>query len=224
MQSAVERLRDAGFPPRLKPIWLLFLFTALMAPAHMKAQLGGTGTIEGTVSDPAGALIAGVTVTGRNTATGSETVRSTSKSGDYTLAPLDAGDYTMTASASGFEKLVRENVHLDGLQVLTLNLALSVGAANLTVTVNSAPPALESGDATLGGVIENDVYQSLPLEMGGANGISTDQRRTTDSALLMPGVTNNETKNNESDEPMVINGMPAPARCTSKAFRSSLLP
>ncbi len=68
------------------------------------------------------------------------------------------------------------------------------------------PPPLETGEATLGAVIENDVYQSLPLEMGGANGISTDQRRTTDSALLMPGVTNNETKNNESDEPMVIEG------------------
>ena len=54
--------------------------------------------------------------------------------------------------------------------------------------------------------MENDVYQSLPLEMGGANGVSTDQRRATDSAILMPGVTNNETKNNESDEPMVVNG------------------
>ncbi len=42
--------------------------------------------------------------------------------------------------------------------------------------------------------------------MGGANGISTDQRRTTDYAILMPGVTNNEIKNNESDEPMVVNG------------------
>jgi len=45
------------------------------------------------------------------------------------------------------------------------------------------------------------------LEMGGANGVRIpDQRRSTDMAILMPGVTNNETKNNESDEPMVVNG------------------
>jgi hypothetical protein len=145
-------------------------------------------------------------VTARNAATGSETARTTTRSGDYTLAPLDAGDYTVTVSATGFESLVRESIHLDGLQVLALNLTLNVGATSQTVTVSTAAPALETGNATLGAVIENDVYQSLPLEMGGANGISTDQRRTTDSALLMPGVTNNEIKNNESDEPMVING------------------
>ena len=215
MQSAEQRvweIRAASpgattwFLPRLERIWLALLFIALMASSNAKAQLGGTGTIEGTITDPTGALVAGVRVTARNVATGSEMVRSTSKSGDYTLAPLDAGNYTVTVSSPGFEKLVRENVHLDGLQVLTLNMALSVGAASQTVTVNTEPPALETGDATLGAAIDNDVYQSLPLEMGGSNGISTDQRRPTDSALLMPGVTNNETKNNESDEPMVING------------------
>ena len=92
------------------------------------------------------------------------------------------------------------------MQVLSLDLKLQVGAASTTVTVSTAPPALETEDATLGAAMENDVYQSLPLEMGGANGVSTDQRRATDYAVLMPGVTNNETKNNESDEPMVVNG------------------
>jgi hypothetical protein len=185
---------------------LMLLVIALMAPLCAKAQLGGTGTIEGTITDSTGALVVGAKVAARNLATGSETVRNTTRSGDYTLAPLDAGDYTVTVSATGFESLVRESIHLDGLQVLALNLTLNVGATSQTVTVSTAAPALETGNATLGAVIENDVYQSLPLEMGGANGISTDQRRTTDSALLMPGVTNNEIKNNESDEPMVING------------------
>jgi hypothetical protein len=170
------------------------------------AQLGGTGTIEGTVIDSTGALVVGAKVTARNVGTGAEMVRSTTRSGLYTLAPLDAGDYTVTVVAPSFEKLVRENIHLDGLQVLSLDMTLQPGSATQTVTVTDTPPALETGEATLGAVIENQVYQSLPLEMGGANGISTDQRRTTDSALLMPGVTNNEVKNNESDEPMVING------------------
>jgi hypothetical protein len=215
MQFATERLFDCTTASR-EPMtsflcgsmrtWLALLVIVLMAPLGAKAQLGGTGTIEGTVTDPTGAMVAGAAITARNVATGAETIRNTTRSGLYTLSPLDAGDYTVTVSSPGFENLVRENIHLDGLQVLTLNLALQVGAASQTVTVSTAPPALETGNATLGAVLENDVYQSLPLEMGGANGISTDQRRTTDSALLMPGVSNNETKNNESDEPMVING------------------
>jgi hypothetical protein len=185
---------------------LLLIGSLLLLPPVALAQLGGTGTIEGTVTDSTGAVVVGAKVTALEVATGVATVRTTTSSGLYTISTLQPGSYTVTVSAAGFETLASENIHLDGLQVLSLNLTLQVGAASQTVTVTTAPPVLETGEATLGAVIENDVYQSLPLEMGGANGVSTDQRRTTDSALLMPGVTNNEIKNNESDEPMVING------------------
>src|SRR5580658_8398542 len=186
--------------------WTVLFAIFLVAPFGAKAQLGGTGTIEGTITDSTGAMVGGAKVTARSVATGAQIVRTTTKSGLYSLAPLDAGDYTVTVSATGFENLVRENIHVDGLQVLALNLTLQIGAASQTVTVKDEPPPLETANATLGATLENEVYQSLPLEMGGANGISTDQRRATDSAILMPGVTNNEIKNNESDEPMVING------------------
>ena len=191
----------------LSPLRLVMMLTlALTSPVSIWAQLGGTGTIEGAVTDPSGAVVPGAKVTGRNVATRAEMVRITTSSGLYTLAPLDPGDYVVTVTAPGFETLMRENIHVDGLQVLALNLQMKMGSASQTVTVTSAPPQLDTDSATLGGTLENEVYQSLPLEMGGANGISTDQRRATDSALLLPGVTNNETKNNESDEPMVVNG------------------
>src|SRR5580698_4478024 len=186
--------------------WTVLFAIFLVAPFGAKAQLGGTGTIEGTITDSTGAMVGGAKVTARSVATGTQIVRFTTSSGLYTLAPLDAGDYVVTVTASGFETLVRENIHVDGLKVLALDMTLQVGAATQTITVKDEPPPLDPSSATLGGTLENDIYQSLPLEMGGANGISTDQRRATDSALLLPGVTNNETKNNESDEPMVVNG------------------
>jgi Carboxypeptidase regulatory-like domain len=193
--------------PRVLGTTLLVLsLIGVLSPFCAKAQLAGTGTIEGTVTDSTGAVVVGAQVSAVSLATGARTDRLTTKSGLYSLAPLDAGDYTVTISARGFEKLVRENIHVDGLQVLALNVTLQVGAASQTITVSEEPPPLETSNATLGATLENQVYQSLPLEMGGANGISTDQRRATDSAILMPGVSNNETKNNESDEPMVING------------------
>jgi len=178
----------------------------LLLPAKAGAQIGGTGTIEGTVTDQTGAVVAGARVVAKNAGTGAEMARTTNSDGRYSLAPLDVGIYTVTVSAQGFETLLRKELHVNGMQVLGLDLPLQLGAASVTVTVTSAPPPLETENATLGATMENDTYTSLPLEMGGANGVSTDQRRVTDYAIMMPGATNNETKNNESDEPMVVNG------------------
>jgi hypothetical protein len=47
-----------------------------------------------------------------------------------TLAPLDPGDYTVTVAATGFEKLVRKNTHLDGLHVLWNGAGDTAGTAS----------------------------------------------------------------------------------------------
>ena len=184
--------------------WLVVLAFFILLPFGAQAQIGGTGTIQGTVTDPAGAVIPGAAVTATDMSTGVKITRTTDKDGYYVLSPLNPDNYSVTVSATGFEKLVREKIHIDGMQVLGLNLTLQIGAASVTMTVTDTPPALETENATLGSVMENHVYESLPLEMGSAG--HADQRRATDFAALMPGVTANETKNDETDEPMVVNG------------------
>jgi len=184
--------------------WLLAFAIFVAMPSGAHAQIGGSATIQGTVTDPSGAVIVGATVTAESLATGAKVTRSADKAGFYVLSPLDVGDYTVIVAAKGFEGLIRENIHVDGMQVLGLNLTLQVGAATQTVTVTDTPPPLETENATLGSVMENQVYQSLPLEMGSPG--HQDQRRATDFAALMPGVSANETKNDETDEPMVVNG------------------
>jgi len=184
--------------------WLMLLLVLIIAPVRMSAQIGGSATIQGTVTDPSGAVVAGAKVSAISLKTGSELRRVTDKDGLYSLSPLDTGDYNIIVTAPGFDTVKRTNIHVDGMQVLGLNMAMTIGTTNMTVVVTDIPPALETENATLGAVMESDVYQSLPLEMGAAG--SPDQRRATDFAALMPGVTANETKNNETDEPMVING------------------
>ena len=83
--------------------WTVLFAIFLVAPFGAKAQLGGTGTIEGTITDSTGAMVGGAKVTARSVATGAQIVRTTTKSGLYSLAPLDAGDYTVTVMAAGFE-------------------------------------------------------------------------------------------------------------------------
>jgi Carboxypeptidase regulatory-like domain len=189
---------------RLLSSSLLVLLTLLFAQLPAKAQIGSTATIQGTVTDPSGAVIPGAQVTVKNLGTGATIVQKTTNAGFYSISPLDPGDYSVTAEAPGFKALRRNNVHVNGMQVLGLNMSLTLGEATQTVTVSTAPPPLQTQDASLGAVMEDKVYEALPLEMGSAG--SPDQQRVTDFASLMPGVSGNETKNNQTDEPMVVDG------------------
>ena len=183
---------------------ILLVLILLFAPLPAKAQMGGTGTIQGTVTDPTGAVIPGATVSVTSNATNATLNEQTTGDGFYSISPLNPGDYTVTCTAPHFEKLVQSNVHVNGMQVLGLNMELKIGTESQSVTVSTAPPPLETQDATLGAAMEGSEYQALPLEMGAA--ASPDQQRVTDFAALMPGVSANETKNNETDEPMVVDG------------------
>jgi hypothetical protein len=64
----------------------------LLLPAKAGAQIGGTGTIEGTVTDQTGAVVAGARVVAKNAGTGAEMARTTNSDGRYSLAPLDVGN------------------------------------------------------------------------------------------------------------------------------------
>ncbi len=81
---------------------------------------------------------------------------------------MDPGIYTVTVAVPGFQHYVQENVRLDALQVFGLNIKLVPGGGNETITVSDAPPSINSTNATLGNVLENETYEALPLNMGGA--------------------------------------------------------
>jgi hypothetical protein len=67
------------------------------------AQEGINASLSGTVSDPTGALIPGVEVTAKNTATGVTSTTLTNESGTYRFPSLQPGSYEATAVLSGFQ-------------------------------------------------------------------------------------------------------------------------
>ena len=81
---------------------------------------------------------------------------------------------------------------------------MTVGSETQTVDVSTAPPQLETSNATLGATMENDLYSALPIEMGAYG--QPDQRRATDFAFLMPGVQGNNTNGNATTNTGVVNG------------------
>src|SRR5689334_13139238 len=145
-----------------KRVLVYISFAAML----LQGQIAGTGSIEGTVSDPSGAIIPGASVEATNVATGVKTTRSTTAVGYYVVASLPPGDYTVRVSADGFQSLVREHVIVDALTTTSLNPTLRVGSSADQVTVTDALPMLNTSDASMSQTVRNDVYTSLPLTMG----------------------------------------------------------
>ena len=167
---------------------MALLLVAGVAGSMAHAQLAGEGAIAGNVQDPTGAVIANATVTATNVATNVSTVKPTTKAGDFNMSDLIPGTYTVTVEAAGFEGYKQENITVNALETVGLSVKLTVGQATETVTITSAPPLLQTQDATLGATMDNEMYSNLPIEM--SSGGNSDQRRSTDFAYLMPGVSN----------------------------------
>ena len=167
----------------------LCLSAVLLAPVSVPllfssaalAQTGGQAGIQGTVTDNTGAVIPNASVTITNQETKVVTKKTSSGSGLFEAAPLIPGTYTVEVTAQGFQTFRQENLTIDALRLTGINPKLSIGQTDQTVTVTAAPPALETTNATLGGVIENDTYESLPIPQNG------QQRDPTAFAALLPG-------------------------------------
>jgi Carboxypeptidase regulatory-like domain len=160
---------------------LVALLLLVAAPSVLRAQTAGEGTITGIVKDSTGAAIADATVTATNQATNISTTRTTSGSGDYTIAPLPPGVYSVQVTAKGFKTQRQDNLSVDALASLGFNPVLTLGEATETVVVTTAPPILDTTNATLGLVMENSTYANLPIQINGA------QRDATAFGSLAPG-------------------------------------
>lgn len=201
--SAKELLKVAG------RFAALAVFVALMlATSLLRAQVAGTGTIEGIILDPSGAVVSGALVTATNSATGRKFSQQTSGAGSYALVALPPGEYTVAVHAAGFNSIVQEHVTVNALSQVGLNISLRVGSNVQDVVVSEAPPELETENGTIATTIPNTTYEALPLAMNGG------PKNPVDFLSLVPGVNENgaftPVINGGSAESMLIyiNGLP----------------
>src|ERR1035438_1455806 len=156
---------------------LLFL-VALLVPAMVAAQVD-MGSVSGVIRDPSGAAIPHAKVMLINEATGITMTAATGSEGQYTFSPIKIGRDSVSASAAGFKSVRQNNVSVDVQQKVALDLQLALGESTETVVVNEAPPLLQTQDASVGQVVEEQTIKDLPL-----NG-----RNFTFLAQLSAGVT-----------------------------------
>jgi hypothetical protein len=129
--------------------WILRLLLFVFGSGACLAQGTNSGDIRGTVTDPSGASIPGVTVTVLNVDTGVSKDFSTNQVGLYDTSSIVAGNYKITFTKAGFEELIRGPITLD-VGFTTVDARLKIGSATVQVTVNTDVPLLqtESGDMT----------------------------------------------------------------------------
>src|SRR5919112_924426 len=124
----------------MRAILPLLLVTTLVTPAAGQTA----ATVSGTVHDPSGAVLAGVTVTAKSGATGLTRTAVTGPEGRYVLPQLPPGEYELRAEIAGFKPHVRPEVPLAVAQSLTVNVTLQVGDLAITDVVTAATPLVDT--------------------------------------------------------------------------------
>src|SRR5262245_45854408 len=93
------------------------------------------GTLTGTISDPAGAVVSGAVIEAKNVDTGAVYQAATTATGNYTIAQLPAGSYEMSITVPGFKKFIRTGLVVEVAGTLRADAVLEVGSNTESVTV-----------------------------------------------------------------------------------------
>ncbi|MGH9308856.1 MAG: carboxypeptidase regulatory-like domain-containing protein [Vicinamibacterales bacterium] len=176
------------------PCALALLFVA--TPATRAAGQAELGTITGTLKDPQGGVLPGVTATAVNLDTSVTTTAMTNQAGIYLIPSLVNGRYRLTFTLTGFSPVGRE-IEVRAGDRLRVDMTLQVGAMNEEVRVVAETPLLQTTTATRSQVIDQAKVQSLP--MSGRNPYAL--------AYTLSGVTTQFTRESISARPFDNGGM-----------------
>ncbi len=147
-------------------VWLRLSVVALVFFLPRSEVVFGqadTGSITGTVNDPAGGVLAGVKITIIGVATNRQQTFVTDNDGRYSSGPLRVGEYRVEAELAGFKRLVRQSIVLQVQETAVINLQMELGTVNQEMTVTAEKDLVRTVDASQGEVIEERRVKDLPL-------------------------------------------------------------
>jgi hypothetical protein len=168
------------------------------------------GSITGTISDPAGAVISNAAIEAKNAATGAVYSTASSETGNYTIAQLPAGTYDLTVTVMGFKRFVRAGLVVEVAAIVRVDAALDVGSPTESVTVTEAAPLLKTESSEVSYNIPTSNLDDLPIltlsgapyGFGNTSGLG-NIRNPLAGVELLPG------SHFASDNTLRINGMPS---------------
>jgi hypothetical protein len=163
-------------------------FAALSLLVSVAFAQGDRGTITGTVSDPAGAVVASAQIEAKNVDSGAVYSATTTAAGIYTLVQVPVGTYELSVTVPGFKKYVRQNIRVEVAQTIGIDVALEVGSAAESVTVSAEVSLLKTESADVSHNVTVRTLNELPmLGVGSSQAGSSGARNPNNVALLVPG-------------------------------------
>ena len=166
--------------PTAKPALLLLavLLICLLGTLRARAQTMGSATLEGTVTDPSGAIVAGAKLVITSELTGVSRELTSNSAGFFSSTDLLPGTYKAVVSSAGFGTREMDHIVLTVGGIREVDVQLTLGAVSSKVTVTGVSSSLDTASSTLQGVVDGRTTRDLPL-----NG-----RDFTSLATLEPGV------------------------------------
>ena len=182
---------------------LLLLAGALLCGAQ-------TGSIDGTVSDSAGAVIPGAAITARNLQSGASRFVISNALGAYTIPDLSVGTYDLSVAKAGFKTFKVSGARLSVAQSLTVAASLEPGTVNEEIEVRGDQlPTIDRDSAQVSNLVDRTEIRDLPLitrnpydlillspgtsETNALGGITVNGSRERNNNFLLDGVDNNDT-------------------------------
>jgi hypothetical protein len=155
-----------------------------------------TASIEGTVTDPQGRVVAGVQITAKSEALGIERTTTSGDDGFYRLTALPAGVYSLAASHTGFATQTFPNIELTVNRTAKIEVQLEVGPVQERVSITSEALAIDPTTPATGATVTPRQITEMPV-----NG-----RNYLDLLQLVPGVVINHQANTGSDNSTPVLG------------------
>lgn len=160
-----------------------YLLCAVVAACGIAQAQISTATLVGTITDPSGGVVSGVSLEVANRGTGVIRSAKTGASGEYVVPNLPAAHYSITAKAPGFKTYTVPDIELQVAQRALVDIRMELGGVEQAVTVEAAPPLLETTASSVGQVVNTTAVERMPL-----NGRSFWQlTQLTPGATYTPG-------------------------------------
>lgn len=157
---------------------LVFLFLPFISQRAACSQASGNGgTIEGTVTDPSGAVVAGADVTLSNPVSDYSRAVKTGTDGTYRLVNIPPNQYTLNITAAGFQSF-SQSIPVHTQVPIQANAALTLASGSVTVNVQASSEALENVPTS-----HVDVDQKLLADLP----LSTTGQGLSDAITLTTG-------------------------------------
>src|SRR5258707_10714118 len=140
----------------------MFLLVAiLLCAVSTRAQY--RASIQGLVTDPAGAAVSGATLTLTNLDTNLQLTATSDESGVYNFVALPPAKFSLAVEKAGFKKKTLANVGIIPEQANALNVQLEIGQVTESITVSGdSTPLIDTETASVAGTISSNQIQHMP--------------------------------------------------------------